>query len=191
MPVINNSTIPISYREIDVTIPANGQVTLQQPYDHISLLSSDVPASQLKFRFGSLSMETQLSAGLGWSLDYTFASVTIRNIGSAAANIRLSLAEGNVSDNRLTVTGIVNTQTVPYGSATCTLETFPAGGKITVDSSSYKNVVIQNNSSTDSIFIFSNNTFEVLPNGTFEKDFAGSFDVYGTAGETISLGLFK
>lgn len=188
---INNSTIPISYKEFTQVIPANGQVTIQQPYNYFRLLDSNVPASQLRFRFGSVATETEMSYGLGWGLkDKTFASVTIRNLGSGAATIRVSFAEGEISDARLTVSGTVNVQNQPLSTAAVSLATFPAGGSISIDSTSYKKVVIQNNSTTNSIFIFNNNTCEILPNGSFELDIAATFTVYGTAGEKITVGYF-
>lgn len=188
---INNSTLPISYKEIDLTIDAGGQYTLQQPYNYIRLLDSDTATSNLRFRFGALSNTTELTLGIGLGTDEVFPSVTVQNLSSASATVRLAFAVGVISDDRLNVTGTVKTQAEPYETATATLETFPAGGSITVDSTAYKRVVIQNNSTSNSIFVFNNNTFEVLPGGTFDMELAASFSVYGTSSQTVSVGLFK
>lgn len=188
---INNSTQPISYKEFDVTIPAGGQYPIQQPFNYVRLLSSNTDVANLNFRFGALSTYTKLTLGIGFGAPEIFPSLTVQNVGNSPATIRVAFAVGVISDDRLNVSGTVTTTVAPYDTVSASLETFPAGGSVTVNSSGYKRVVIQNNSSTNSIYIFNNNTFEVKPFGTFDMDLAASFTVYGTNGETISVGLFE
>ena len=187
---INNSTQPISYKEIDVPIAANSQYTVQQPFNYIRILSSNTSTSNLKFRFGALSNQTELTMGVGLGIQEVFPSVTIQNVSNAPVIIRLAFAVGVISDDRLNVSGTVQTQEVPLSIVSANLRTFTASGELDVDSTGYKRVIIQNESATDSIYIFNNNTFEVKPGGTFDMSLSASFKIYGTNGKSVSVGLF-
>ena len=191
MAILNNSSSIISYKESVLTIRPGETTTYQNPYDFLRILSSTGNDNALLFRFGASSIETPLTVGLGVKVPETLPSVTIRNVTNAAVTIRISEILGQILDDRLTITGDVETKQEPYTVRQTSLETFGASGEITVDSSSYRNVFIQNMSTTDPIYIFANNTFKIDPMGTFEKNYAGQFTVYGTNGEKISVGYFS
>lgn len=191
MAILNNSSSIISYKESVLTIRAGETVTYQNPYDFLRILSSTGNDDALLFRFGASSLETPLTIGLGVKVPETLPSVTIRNVTNAAVTIRISEILGQILDDRLTITGDVETKQEPYTVRQTSLETFGASGEIALDSSSYRNVFIQNMSTTDPIYIFANNTFKIDPMGTFEKNYAGQFTVYGTNGEKISVGYFS
>lgn len=188
---INNSTQPVSYKEIDITIPPNGFYTIQQPYNYVRLLECSTQYQNLAFRFGALSIETSLTLGIGLGFPEIFPSLTITNKTNGTVTLRLAFSVGVITDDRLNITGSVDVNQAPYSNVQSSLETFDANGEIAIDSTAYKRVVIQNNSSTDSIYIFANNTFEVQPNGTFDLNFAGTFTIYGTTGQTASVGYFS
>ena len=188
---INNSSGLISYKEAVLNIGAGQTVTYQNPYNFMRILSSTGSDNDLVYRFGASSIETFLTVGLGLRWPEVLPSVTIRNVSNSPVVLRIAEIQGDVLDDRLTITGDVETKQEPDTTATVTLETFDANGEISIDSSSYRSVVIQNMSSNYDLYVFNNNTFKVVPNGTFEKQFAGTFKVYGTAGETASVGLFK
>lgn len=190
MAIINNSTDLISYKEVEITIPAGESVNYQNPYNFVRILNSTGTDTDLLFRFGSSSIETYMTVGLGLRFNDLLPSLTIRNISASSVTIKISEIRGDILDDRLTVTGTVNVQQSPYTNNTVSLETFDANGEISVDSSGSKKVLIQNNSSS-SLFVFSNNTFEIQPNGTFEMDYSGTFKIYGTVGENASVGLFS
>ena len=154
------------------------------------ILSSTGNDNALMFRFGTSSIETLLTVGLGLRWPEVLPSVTIRNVSAAPVVLRVAEIQGDVLDDRLTITGDVETKTEPDTQAVVTQETFDANGEIAINSSGYRSVLIQNNSATDPIYIFNNNTFKVEAGGTFEKQFAGSFTIYGTASETVSVGYF-
>ena len=188
---LNNSTNLISYKEVDLTIPAGSSVNYQNPYNFVRILSSTGSDTSLTYRFGSSSIETFLTVGLGLRFSELLPNLVIRNVSGSNVTIRIAEIQGDIYDDRLTISGIVSVQQSPYTTNTVTQETFDASGEISVDSSGAKHVVIQNNSSTDSLFVFNNNTFEVQPNGSFELDYAGSFKIYGTNGEKASVGIFS
>lgn len=188
---INNSTELISYKEAILTIPANRTITYENPYNFIRILSSTGTDNSLLFRFGASSIETPLTVGLGVRSDEILPNLTIRNITGTAVTLRISETLGDILDDRLTITGDVETKQEPDTVQQVSLETFDANGEIAVDSSQYRNVLIQNMSATDPIYIFNNNTFKIDPQGTFEKQFAGQFTIYGTASETVSIGYFS
>ena len=190
MAEINNSTSLILYKETTITVPANGQVVYQNPYEHVRILSSTGNYNALRYRFGASSLETPLTVGLGLTLPAMLPSFTIRNTSNAAAVLVIAESSRDIQDDRLTITGDVQTKQMPDTVRQVSLETFDGNGEIAVDSSNYRKVLIQNMSSTDPLYIFSNNTFKVNPMGTFEMDYAGQFTIYGTSGETASVGYF-
>lgn len=190
MVAINNSSGIISYKEAVLTIPAGDTVTYQNPYDFIRILDSTGSDTALLFRFGASSIETPLTVGLGLKVPETLPSVTIRNITNAAVTLKISEIQGQILDDRLTITGKVQTTPSPYTVRQVTLETFDANGEIAADSTGYSRVLIQNMSQTDPIYVFANNTYQIVPLGTFELDYAGQFTIYGTASETATVGYF-
>lgn len=190
MPILNNSTNLISYKEVNLTIPAGESVNYQNPYNFVRILSSTGNNTSLTYRFGASSIETYLTVGLGLRFSELLPNLVVRNVSNASVTIRIAEIQGDIYDDRLTISGTVNVQQSPYTTQSVTLETFDANGEISVDSSGYKNVVIQNMSSTEPLFVFANNTFKVEAGGTFEKDFSGTFTIYGTTSETASVGLF-
>lgn len=188
---LNNSTDLISYKEVELTIPANDQRDYQNPYNFIRLLASSGNSNALMFRFGTSSIETFLSVGIGLGFSELLPSVTIRNLTNAPVVIRISEIQGAITDDRLTITGTVTSIQAPYTVRQVSQETMDSTGKVAIDSTNYKKVVIQNNSASNPIYIFANNTFEVQPTGTFDLNYAGQFNVYGTAGDKISVAYFE
>lgn len=186
MVALNNSTDLVSYKEVEITIKANSQFDYQNPYNFLRLLESTGTPDALMFRFGTSSIETFLSVGIGLGFVETLPSVTIRNLTGSDVKIRISEIQGAITDDRLTVTGNVQTLEQPYTVRQVTQETFDANGEIAIDSTNYKRVLIQNNSAS-SIYVFQNGLFEIQPNGTFDLNYAGQFNLYGTSSETISL----
>ena len=189
---INNSTTPISYRQNKITVPANKSYTLYQSYNTIRILESNaVNSSDLLFRFGALSTETEFNLGLCITYPEQLPSVTITNTTNSDINIVIATAVGTIQDDRLTVSGTVNVSNYPYTNISASLQTFPANGVLPVNSQGYKRVVIQNSSDTSSIFLFANNTFELQPQAVFDMDLSTSFNIYGTSGQKVSVALFN
>lgn len=185
---INNTTTAVSYKQETLTIPANGQITYYQPYNSIRVLNTNaVNDTDLMFRFGTLSAETLFYQGLCVSYPEILPSVTITNMTNAPIFVELAVAIGTIQDDRLTVSGTVPTTPEPFKMVDVSLETFDSNGKITISSIGYKRVLIQNNSSTDSVYLFKNNTFELTPQATFDIDLSATFIIYGTAGQKVSV----
>lgn len=187
---LNNSTDLISYKEAKITIPANDIFKYENPYNFIRILESTGTSDALLFRFGPSSIETLLTVGCGLRFNELLPSVTIKNLTGSAVTIRVAEIQGDIYDDRLTVSGTVETIEQPLTVRQVSQETFDSNGEISVDSTSYKKVVIQNNSSSP-IYLFTNNTFEIQPTGSFELNYAGQFKIYGTTSENVSLALFN
>lgn len=189
---INNSTTPISYRQNKITVPANKSYTLYQSYNTIRILESNaVNSSDLLFRFGALSTETEFNLGLCITYPEQLPSVTITNTTNSDINIVIATAVGTIQDDRLTVSGTVNVSNYPYTNISSSLMIFPSNGVLPVNSQGYKRVVIQNSSDTSSIFLFGSNTFELQPQAVFDMDLSTSFNIYGTSGQKVSVALFN
>lgn len=190
MVALNNSTNLVSYKEAFLTIGVGESRVYENPYNFLRLLDSTGTDNALMFRFGASSIETFLTVGVGVRFPDTLPNVTIRNLSNAPVTVRIAEIMGDIYDDRLTITGDVETKQNPDTVRQVSLETFDASGEIAVDSTNYRSILIQNMSQTDPIYIFANNTFKVEAGGTFEKAYAGQFTVYGTASETISVGYF-
>ena len=187
---LNNSTDIISYKEAIITIPANSVFPYQNPYNFIRLLESTGGPNDLHFRFGVSSLETFLSVGVGLGFTELLPSVSIRNSSNSPITIRIAEIQGQVTDDRLILTGTVSSLQAPYSVRQTSQETFDSNGEIAVDSTSYKRVIIQNNSSAP-IYLFQNGTFEIQPNGTFDLNYAGQYTIYGQVGDHVSLAYFS
>ena len=190
MVALNNSTNLVSYKEAFLTIGVGESRVYENPYNFLRLLDSTGTDNALMFRFGASSIETFLTLGVGVRFPDTLPNVTIRNLSNAPVTIRIAEIMGDIYDDRLTITGDVETKQEPDTVRQVSLETFDSNGEVAIDSTNYRSVLIQNMSQTDPIYIFANNTFRVEPMGTFEKQFAGQFTIYGTASETVSVGYF-
>lgn len=189
---INNSTNIISYNEVEVVVPANKQYVLYSPYNTIQLLESNaIHQDDLSFRFGSSAQETPFTLGLNPTFPEVLASLTITNKTGADIQIRLALIVGNIKDNRLNVSGTINTSTAPLENVVASQQTFSSTGTIAVDSSGYKRVIIQNASTSNSIFLFGNNTFELQPTAVFDMELSANFNIYGTAGQKVNIAYFN
>ena len=190
MVALNNSTNLVSYKEAFLTIGVGESRVYENPYNFLRLLDSTGTDNALMFRFGASSIETFLTVGVGVRFPDTLPNVTIRNLSNAPVTIRIAEVMGDIYDDRLTITGDVETKQEPDTVQQISLETFDSNGEVAINSTNYRSVLIQNMSATDPIYIFSNNTFKVEAGGTFEKAFAGQFTIYGTRGETVSVGYF-
>lgn len=189
---INNGTTVVSYKEVKITVPANNQYILHSPYNTVQLLESNaVNTDDLSFRFGSSSEETTFTLGLNPTYPEPLSSLTITNKTTADINIKLALIVGDIKDNRLNVSGTVKTTVDPLKNIIATVETFDSSGIINVDSIGYKRIIIQNSSETNSVFLFSEGAFELQPQAVFDMDLSAQFNVYGTQGQNISIGLFN
>lgn len=189
---INNSTNIISYSEVDITIKANRQYVLYSPYNTIQLLESNaIHQDDLSFRFGSSAQETPFTLGLNPTFPEVLSSLTITNKTNADIKIRLALIVGDIKDNRLNFSGTVTTTSQPLENVVASQETFDATGTIAVDSTGYKRVIIQNASSSNSVFLFGQNTFELQPQAVFDMDLSAQFNIYGTTGQAVSIAYFN
>ena len=189
---INNSTSPVSYKQEKLTIPANGQVKYQQVYNTIRIVDSNANnQGDLLFQFGSLSSRTEFWKGLCISYPQELPSVTIFNTTNAPIDVVIATAIGTIQDDRLNVSGTVTTQNQPLENVVSSQKTFDSTGTIAVDSTGYKRVIIQNASTSNSIFLFGNNTFELQPTAVFDMELSATFNIYGTNGQKVNIAYFN
>lgn len=189
---INNSTTPVSYKQETITVPANGQYKYNQVYNTIRIIDSNANnQSDLLFQFGSLSGTTEFWKGLCISYPEPMASVTIFNKTSAPIDVVIATAIGTIQDDRLNVSGTVSTSTAPLENVVASQQTFDSTGTISVDSTGYKRVIIQNASSSNSVFLFGTNTFELQPTAVFDMELSAVFNIYGTNGQKVNIAYFN
>jgi hypothetical protein len=98
------------YMEYDLTIAAGGQETIFEAHDYFRVLS--LSAATLSVRFGqNARVSPWLGSGLGKKHHRILDRVTLINTGGAAITVRVALALGQVSDDRLNVSGTITTIT--------------------------------------------------------------------------------
>ena len=189
---INNSTTPVSYKQETITVKANDSYKYYQVYNTIRIIDSNANnQGDLLFQFGALSTTTEFWKGLCISYPEELASVTIFNKTNADIQVTIATAIGTIQDDRLNVSGTVATQNQPMENVNASQETFDATGTIAVDSTGYKRVIIQNASTSNSIFLFGNNTFELQPTAVFDMELSAQFSIFGTNGQKVNIAYFN
>ena len=189
---INNSTTPVSYKQETITVKANSSYKYYQVYNTIRIIDSNANnQSDLLFQFGALSGTTEFWKGLCISYPEQLASVTIFNKTNADIQVTIATAIGTIQDDRLNVSGTVATQNQPMENVIASQETFDVTGTIAVDSTGYKRVIIQNASTSNSIFLFSANTFELQPTAVFDMELSTTFNIFGTNGQKVNIAYFN
>ena len=79
-------------------------------YDSFNLLQASIP-EVLEVTFGGAATQTKFSAGMGYHLSAPVSYIQLFNTSDSPLTIDFSLAVGGITDNRLTVSGTVNTST--------------------------------------------------------------------------------
>lgn len=112
MQKINLGSVQAPYFEQEMTIPANQSVIINYAFESFQLLDASLQDT-LEVTFGGAAVQSKFSAGMGYKLTDPVQYVQLFNTSKTQQiTIRFALAIGNISDNRLVVSGIVNTSTL-------------------------------------------------------------------------------
>lgn len=105
------------YMEYDVTIAAGGQEVIYEAHDYFRVLS--LSSNTLGVKFGqNARVSPWTGSGLGKKHHRVLDRVTLVNTGVASITVRVALALGQVSDDRLNVSGTITTQQNSPGTLT-------------------------------------------------------------------------
>ncbi len=199
---IQTGTIANPYRQFTETIPAGQIRVIRYVHNSMTVLDNDQP-DNLEVNFGGSGGFTKMDTGIIYEYPdgVSIPFVELRNTSDQTMHVTVSLAVGTVQDNRLNVSGTVNVQgqeETPvyvkegvYTAATITTGTFDENGEYSFAAPATSKKVIIQNAGTNDIYLFNINGLLVTPTATFEMNFAGTISIYGTAGQTVKIGVFE
>ena len=109
--IINLGSTQAPYWEQTLTLKPNEHRKIDYVADAFELqyASND---DALKVSFGGTMIQTPFSAGMGYRMTEPVQFVELWNNSDATLTIKFVLAIGDIKDNRLTVSGVVNTKVV-------------------------------------------------------------------------------
>lgn len=205
---INLGTFTAPYREFTFDV-APGQIYSLR-YDHqiVEILENNLP-NDVDVSFGSVGGFTKLESGIAYRYpdNNIIPLVQFRNNHATnTAHLHVAMAAGNILDNRLVLSGIINVQSSQanplynysdvYTDSSGVEKTIDGTGSVTISdfttpTDGFKSVLIQNTSSAD-VRIGSASGFILAPTGTFEwKVPTKALTIYGTNGQTVYCEGYK
>ncbi len=107
---INLGAVQAPYWEQVLTLQPGETRKVDYVYDSFNLLQASIP-EVLEVTFGGAATQTKFSAGMGYHLSAPVSYIQLFNTSDSPLTIDFSLAAGGITDNRLTVSGTVNTST--------------------------------------------------------------------------------
>lgn len=107
---INLGAVQAPYWEQVLTLQPGETRKVDYVYDSFNLLQASIP-EVLKVTFGGAATQTKFSSGMGYKLSAPVSYIQLFNTSDSPLTIDFSLAIGGITDNRLTVSGTVNTST--------------------------------------------------------------------------------
>ena len=191
---INLGSSQAPYWEFTKTLAAHEVWKLDYVTDSFHLLKVSAQ-NALKVSFGGSMIETPFSAGMGYRLTEPVQFIQLHNESASAITVHFVVGIGNIRDDRLTVTGNVNTvingnsgfSTVTAGSATGAHNyTVPANSEVSLMVTQDSITV---NYSAGNIAI----TNMVLPEGsTWQTTLAtsGTLAITGTGSYNYQIGSY-
>ncbi len=107
---INLGAVQAPYLQRTLTIAPGGIATERYVFDSFNLLSASVD-NVLEVTFGGAAVQSRFSGGMGYKLSAPVSYVQLFNTGDVPLEVTFALGIGAITDNRLTVSGTVNTST--------------------------------------------------------------------------------
>ncbi len=111
MQLINLGSTQAPYWEYTKTLAANEHFKLNYVTDSFHLLDVSAPDA-LKVNFGGAMIQTPFTAGLGYKLTEPVEFIELWNDSATPLTVHFAVGIGDIQDNRLTVSGTVNTQII-------------------------------------------------------------------------------
>lgn len=111
MQTINLGSTQAPYWEQTITLKPNEHRKIDYVADSFQLQKVSTE-NALHVSFGGTMIQTPFSAGMGYKLTEPVQFIEFWNKSAASLTIQFVLAIGDIKDNRLTVSGVVNTKIV-------------------------------------------------------------------------------
>lgn len=142
MQIINLGSVQAPYFEQVLTIQPNQSVIINYAFESFQLLDASLQDT-LEVTFGGAGVQSKFSAGMGYELTEPVQYVQLFNTSKTEQiTIRFALAIGNITDNRLNISGVVNTSTIIKQASTVTWETVNASSSTTYNIPDNSNISI-------------------------------------------------
>lgn len=169
-----------------VTIPAGGIKAFDTVYKFFSCTKAN---GSFEVRFSSSSGYVAFEQGLYFKYFKMLNYLLIKNPNNYPLIVSFTVGSGDFEDNRLTIVSEVQTKESPYDSFAIQ-SLLIAGGKVTVPVA--KKIILQNNAA-NVMYIGGSGTdgLKLLPNGTYEYCLNVALEVWGTNGDTLTVGSFN
>lgn len=184
---IDNGRQQSSYQEFTITIDAGGSYILNNPFNYFRCLEANQP---FKVAWSTNNGQTNFQAGLGVKFDQVIPYVQIFNPSGAPLVVSIGVGIGYFDDSRLSVSGTVQTEPAPYSFFGVETVTFGDTGQLVVNGA--QKVIIQN-TGTQLVYVGGSGTngLQLQPQGTFEYSLSEPLTIYGTSGQTVTIGSFS
>lgn len=183
---IDNSNNGGQYSELTQTLAPGEIYTFQEPFTSCRVLAlTDNDACE--YKLGRNSSWTPFTTGVGVKFNEVLPSLTVHNKSNAPITITCAFAIGNISDDRTTFTGTLDVAVESPKLASYQNLTFEEGAPLTINATDFKNVMIQNKSEDNPIYLFAEDGLKIPAGADFSADFGGVITAYGTAGDVIGV----
>lgn len=107
--LINMGSVQAPYWEQVLILPPKSSHIEYYVYDSFNLLNASTPDA-LEVTFGGAAVQSRFSSGMGYKLKEPVSYIQFFNTLDTPLTIDFSLAIGGITDNRLTVSGIISAQ---------------------------------------------------------------------------------
>ena len=129
--LINVGSVSAPYWQRTMTLKP-GQTHIERyVYDSFNLLYASIPDA-LQVTFGGAAVQSGFSTGMGYKLTTPVEYIQFFNTSDSPLEITFALAVGGITDNRLTVSGVINSSTMQQGFRTVTAGTMTAPQNLTL-----------------------------------------------------------
>lgn len=105
---INIGSVQAPYLQTKMTLKAGETRVFPYVFDSFNLLLASIP-DVLEVTFGGAAVQSKFSSGMGYKLNEPVSYIQFFNTSENPLEIEFSLAIGGITDNRLTVSGVINT----------------------------------------------------------------------------------
>lgn len=183
---VDNGRQQASYTEFTITIQPGESYILNNPFNYFRCLDAN---QRFEVAWSTNNGKTNFEAGLGIKFDQVIPYVQIFNPSGAPLVVSVGVGIGYFDDSRLTVSGTVETAPAPYSFFTVNQYTFT---RVPLTIPQAQKVIIQN-TGTAVVYIGGAGTdgLQLQPQGSFEYSLSADVTIYGTAGNTVTVGSFS
>lgn len=185
--LINTGTPSAPYQQFEVSLAAGEVRKIDYVTENFALLETTT-ANVLRVNFGGSASETNFMTGIQYKLTRAVPYVTLINSSASPLTVKFALGCGEIKDNRLSVSGTVQT-TETYTLMTVASHTFDSTGVVAITSPARK-WIIQNTGAAP-VYVGASNGLAIQPSGSMTLPLDANFDIYGTNGETVVTAAFE